>query len=79
MSHGTYPTMEEVESADREQLCRWNRFLPSPGNCAIGKSDDTFARAIVRESKILKEIIARLAEMGGFTPEISKKIGWGEQ
>jgi hypothetical protein len=58
--------MEEVEKADREQLCRWYRFLPSPGWWPI-------------RIDVLKRIIERHKEMGGFTPEISKKIGWGRK
>lgn len=60
-----YPTMKEVEEADRVQLCRWYRFLPSP------KYDN-----VDKEEEILNKIVARWKEVGGFTPEISKKIGW---
>ena len=31
-----FPTMEEVEKADHEQLARWYRFLP-PGDTAEQK------------------------------------------
>ena len=57
-----YPTMEQVASADREQICRWHRFLSSP------EGDD--------ELLVINEIFKRFKEVGGFTPEISKKIGW---
>lgn len=58
-----YPTMEEVERADRLQLARWYRFLPSPqGRGRI---------------KIIDRICERFEELGGMTPEISKAIGWG--
>ena len=57
------PTMEEVEKADREQICRWYRYLPSP--------------ITEEEMKIMDRIAERLQEVGGFTPEISKRIGWG--
>lgn len=56
------PTMEEVEKADREQICKWWRFLPSPETDA--------------EVKIMNRISERFDELGGFTPEISKRIGW---
>jgi len=58
------PTAEEIEAADHEQICRWYRFLPTPMN---------------RENlEKLNRIIKRLSEFGGFTPEISKRIGWQE-
>jgi len=57
-----YPAMEEVEKASHEQLCRYHRFLPSPSN------ED--------EIRILDMVEKRLHGFGGFTPEISKKIGW---
>ena len=57
------PTMEEVEKADREQICRWWRFSPSP------KTDD--------EVKVINRISERFDDLGGFTPAISKRIGWG--
>lgn len=56
-----YPTMKEVEKADRTQLCRWYRFLPSP---------EREAQAV-----ILKQIVRRFKEAGGMTPAISKEIG----
>lgn len=56
------PTIEEVEKADREQLYRWWRFLSSPS------TDD--------EAKVMNRIVERFDEVGGFTPEISKRIGW---
>jgi hypothetical protein len=68
-----YPTMEQVESADREQLCRWSRFLPSPGMYAVGRKD--FEQILESQVKTMDRIVARLKEAGGFTPEISKKIG----
>jgi len=56
------PTIEEVEKADREQICRWWRFLPS---------------AMTEEGRKVQDRIAeRFEEVGGFTPEISKRIGW---
>ena len=69
-----YPTMEEVEAADRTQLCRWHRFLPSPGIWAIDRGD--FHEVMEREATISDRIEDRFREAGGFTPEISKQIGW---
>lgn len=60
-----FPTMEEVEAASRIDLCRWWRFLPS---------------AMTDEERVIQDRIhVRCREAGGFTPEISKAIGftWG--
>lgn len=35
-----FPTMQQVEKADHEQICRWCRFLPSPGQSAINRNDN---------------------------------------
>ena len=79
-----YPTLEQVNAADREQICRWYRFLPSPGSAAIPKSNraprtayDAFNVALEREAAIMNRIADKLKEFGGFTPDISKRIGWG--
>lgn len=57
------PTMEDVENASHEQLCRWWRFLPSARypNGEVGE-------------KLQKRLFE---EYDGFTTEISKRIGWG--
>jgi len=57
-----FPSLQDVEKADREQLCRWWRFLPLVGNNS--------------ELMVMNAIGARLKVLGSFTPEISKKIGW---
>lgn len=56
-----YPTMEQVEAADHEQLARWQRFLSSPMD---------------KQVEILRRLLARMQEFGGMTTAISKKIGW---
>ncbi|GAG56035.1 unnamed protein product [marine sediment metagenome] len=56
------PTLEEVEGASRKQICRWYRFLPSP------KTDE--------EVEVINRIVERFNKYGGFTPELSKDIGW---
>ena len=56
-----YPTLEQVEKADRYQLCVWHRFLRSP------ITDE--------EVEINHRMFNRWKEAGGFTPEISKSIG----
>ena len=57
-----WPTIEGVNAADRRQICRWYRFLPS----ATTEIDQ---RAQTR-------LAERFKELGGFTPELSKEIGW---
>lgn len=57
-----YPTMDQVEAADHKQLGTWSRFLPGPN------SDEKVV--------ILKRIMERFKEHGGWTPELSKAIGW---
>jgi hypothetical protein len=56
-----FPTIEEVERADKEQLARWHRFLPS------GET--------VSDQRIMKRIAERFEKLGGMTAELSKKIG----
>ena len=75
--------MEQVEGADIVQLCRWSRFLPSPGQNAIGKDEswfdnETFETLMQREAAVMNRILERQKELGGMTPEISKRIGWGD-
>ena len=56
-----FPTVEEVEKADKEQLARWYRFLPSGEPAG--------------DQKIMKRIAERFENLGGMTVELSKKIG----
>jgi hypothetical protein len=56
-----FPTIQEVEKADKEQLALWYRFLPSGETAA--------------DQKIMKRIAERFEKLGGMTPELSKKIG----
>jgi hypothetical protein len=56
-----FPKIEEVEGADKEQLARWYRFLPSGETAA--------------DLKILRRIAERFEKLGGMTAELSKKIG----
>ncbi len=71
-----YPTMEEVEGADRMQLAKWYRYLHSPGSCGIGHSAASFVKVMEVEAAIMKKIVARFEEEGGMSPAISKAIGW---
>jgi hypothetical protein len=63
MDRPDFPTMDQVEKADREQLAKWYRFLPS---------GDT-----PEQRKIQHRLAERFQKMGGMTPEFSKKIGFG--
>jgi len=56
-----FPTTQEVEEADKEQLARWYRFLPSGETAA--------------DQKIMKRIAERFEKLGGMTAELSKNIG----
>jgi len=56
-----FPTIQEVEKADKEQLARWYRFLPSGETAA--------------DQKIMKRIAERFEKLGGMTNELNKKIG----
>jgi hypothetical protein len=56
-----FPTTQEVEKADKEQLARWYRFLPSGETAA--------------DQKIMQRIGERFEKLGGTTAELSKKIG----
>lgn len=71
--------MDQVNAADRYTICSWNRFLDSPGMAAINanKSSEECNAAIDAEAIIMDRIVERLEEFGGFTPEISKSLGWG--
>lgn len=71
-----YPTMEEVEQADRVQLARWTRFLPSPGSWAVGVKVINFESVLAAEARIMNRISDRFKEAGGMTPQISKQIEW---
>ena len=69
-----YPTIEEIDAADREQICRWLLLLPIPGAYEIGKP--TFYETLKHEEALMDRISERFKMLGGFTPQISKKIGW---
>jgi hypothetical protein len=56
-----FPTIKEVETADKNQLARWYRFLPSGETTA--------------DQKIMKRIAERFEKLGGMTADLSEKIG----
>ena len=55
-----FPTPQQVEKASKEQLAKWYRFL-------LGTTPE--------QRKTLVRVKERLNELGGMTPELSKKIG----
>lgn len=57
-----YPNFAEIETANRYILCKWQRFLRSPKT-----------EAEVDKGNL---IFKRWKEAGGFTPAISKALGW---
>jgi len=52
----------QIDNMSQEELCRKWRFAPVGDPLLQGDTGEYF-------SKVLKE-------KGGFTPEISKKLGW---
>jgi hypothetical protein len=74
----TYPTIEEVEAASLEELATWSRFLESPGmeSAKRGDSDTMFRLMLDQQSAIMDRILARFKELGGWTPRLSKHVGW---
>jgi len=57
-----FPTMEQVEKANPEQLARWFRFLPS------GDTNE--------QQRVQDRIGERFKALGGMTPVLSKRIGF---
>ena len=58
-----FPTLDQVERANHEQLAKWYRFLP------CGET--------VEHQKIMDRIEERFKKLGGMTPKLSDKIGFG--
>lgn len=56
-----FPSAEQVESATRVQLAWWLRFLEA-------ESDEEIARVL--------RMWKRFADLGGWSPEVSKQIRW---
>ncbi len=68
----SYPTMEQVEDANKEQLARWYRYLRSPGQEAIGAPN--FSEVLEAQVPIMNRIVDRFHGMGGWDKELSKRI-----
>lgn len=69
-----YPTPAEVEAADVMALGRWMRHLPSPALHAIGRDD--FQDVLDAEAAVMTRITERFNALGGWTPGLSRAIGW---
>ena len=69
-----YPTMEEVEAASSLQLATWSRRLESPGLRAAGGPD--FEVVFAQEKAVADRIQERFKALGGWTPMLSKAVGW---
>jgi len=57
-----FPTMEQVEKANREQIATWYWILP--------RSEAASDR------KVMERIVDRFMNMGGMTPGLRQKIGF---
>lgn len=72
-----YPTLERVNTASNYDLCKWWRFLCSPGISVAGQIGKEHDEVFDREVQVMDRIAERMKEPGnGFTPEISKHLGW---
>lgn len=69
-----YPTASDVCNATRLQLGVWLRHLPSPGFNHVGT--EHFEFLLKEEAAIMTLITNRFTECGGWTPELSKLVGW---
>ncbi len=69
-----YPTETEINNADRIQIARWYRYLPSPGVAYIG--DESFIDHCHNEARLMDRINSRFEQLGGMTSELSKTIAW---
>jgi hypothetical protein len=64
-----FPTKEQVEQADREQLARWYRHLVPTASL-----DEPAKKNAQR--KILQRIGERFRAIGGMDEKLSQKIGY---
>jgi hypothetical protein len=70
-----YPSLEQVEQADREQIYRWFLLLPIPKLLKTGKGKDIrFTHSPEGSMLIIKRIFARHRELGGRDPEMANRI-----
>lgn len=55
---------EDIDKMSREAMCRTYRYAPA-GHLYF-----------IKGTEVYKHFDKRFKELGGFSPEISKKIGW---
>lgn len=58
---------KKIDNMSREDMCRLWRFAPSGHPYFIN------------DTELQKHFDERFKELGGFSPSISKKIGWEEK
>jgi hypothetical protein len=61
-SRPDFPTMQDVEKANRERLAQWFSHLPA------GETSE--------QKKVMDRINERFKKLGGMTPELEKKVGF---
>lgn len=64
---GSYPTINEVESASPDQILTWHRFLPTPSN------DEQ-----IEIINLIFKKYTELSQKGDINSSTSKRVGWGE-
>ena len=70
-----YPSLDEVEAADHEQICKWYRHLPSPGD-KVPHTLSNYRELVDEQVTIMNLICDKYKSGGGFNSSLSKKIGW---
>ena len=70
----TYPSIQEVEAADYNQLLCWFHQLPSPGMTAfqLGAAEGTWRAAMKHECEIHRRIGERVWKEHGNTTGIDE-------
>lgn len=62
-----YPTIQEVEQADKKQLSFWYRHLPPPGVQAEHYDHEALRKKIaLEEQMVMQRITERFKDLGGF-------------
>jgi hypothetical protein len=69
-----YPSLEEVEKASRTEWARWSRHLPSPGQNWLDSEE--YEDKLISESAVLNRILELFQNSGGWTPALSRCVGW---
>jgi len=59
---------EEIDNLSHEEMCKLWRFIPAGQNLCPSNKENNM--------EVEEYFIKKFHSLGGFTPEISKKIGW---